>query len=424
VVNPKSEAEVIEVLRACYAHDVPVTTRGAGTGNYGQAMPMRGGCVLMHMKPHEQGEGGRTRPRDRRAGHRVKDLDAECAHSGQEQRMMPSTFATATIGGFVAGGSGGIGSCTWGALRDFGNIIRLRVVTMEAEPRVLDLPGATCPASPTPMAPTASSPRSRCRWPPAYDWVEFWSASTISWTRPPSPLRWPIRTASSSSSHPIEAPIPQEYFQRGTRHVLREPVGLRIMLVAPHRFDGLQAFMARRAPGDRLPLRRRRTFERKTRPSGRNTPGTTPRCARSGRSDDHLSAGALWLPRSRWKVAKVRETFGAEVLQHLEAMREDGKVMFRPADRALSPPRSGSRRSSDPRGDGLPIFNPHRYTLEEAWHEADGRGATCLQEGGGPKGLLNPGKMIKAWRRTSISCSGPRRWCLSIRCGTSAFRRS
>ncbi|MEM7524913.1 MAG: FAD-binding protein, partial [Pseudomonadota bacterium] len=43
VVRPRSEAEVIEVLKTCYAHDVPVTTRGAGTGNYGQAMPLAGG---------------------------------------------------------------------------------------------------------------------------------------------------------------------------------------------------------------------------------------------------------------------------------------------------------------------------------------------------------------------------------------------
>ena len=55
--------------------------------------------------------------------------------------MFSSTWATATIGGFIAGGSGGVGSCTWGSLRDLGNIIRLRVVTMEAEPRVLELTG-------------------------------------------------------------------------------------------------------------------------------------------------------------------------------------------------------------------------------------------------------------------------------------------
>lgn len=52
-VAPRSEAEVIEVLRACYAHDVPVTTRGAGTGNYGQAMPLAGGCIL-HLKNMDQ----------------------------------------------------------------------------------------------------------------------------------------------------------------------------------------------------------------------------------------------------------------------------------------------------------------------------------------------------------------------------------
>ena len=44
-----TQAEVIEVLKTCYAHDCPVTTRGAGTGNYGQAMPLAGGCV-MHLR--------------------------------------------------------------------------------------------------------------------------------------------------------------------------------------------------------------------------------------------------------------------------------------------------------------------------------------------------------------------------------------
>ena len=46
IVSPKDEDELIRVLKACFAHDVPVTPRGTGTGNYGQAMPLSGGVVL------------------------------------------------------------------------------------------------------------------------------------------------------------------------------------------------------------------------------------------------------------------------------------------------------------------------------------------------------------------------------------------
>ena len=62
--------------------------------------------------------------------------------SRQELRLHPSTHKTGTIGGYVAGGSSGIGSITWGLLRDRGNILMARVVTMEAEPRILELRGA------------------------------------------------------------------------------------------------------------------------------------------------------------------------------------------------------------------------------------------------------------------------------------------
>ena len=103
VVRPRNEAEVIEVLKVCYAHDVPVTTRGAGTGNYGQAMPLAGGCVmhLRNMNTVKEIHPGRvvTEP-----GVLLKDLDAACKeHSGQELRMISSTWSTATIGGFIAG---------------------------------------------------------------------------------------------------------------------------------------------------------------------------------------------------------------------------------------------------------------------------------------------------------------------------------
>ncbi|MGO7565823.1 FAD-binding oxidoreductase, partial [Rhizobium johnstonii] len=40
------EEGVIRTLKVAYAHGVPVTPRGAGTGNSGQAMPLSGGIVL------------------------------------------------------------------------------------------------------------------------------------------------------------------------------------------------------------------------------------------------------------------------------------------------------------------------------------------------------------------------------------------
>src|ERR1700742_5160885 len=46
VVSPTSEAEVRAVLAAAYKLGIPVTPRGAGTGNYGQAMPLTGGVLL------------------------------------------------------------------------------------------------------------------------------------------------------------------------------------------------------------------------------------------------------------------------------------------------------------------------------------------------------------------------------------------
>ncbi len=46
VVFPKSAEEVAQVLAFCNQHEVPVTTRGAGTGLSGGALPVNGGVVL------------------------------------------------------------------------------------------------------------------------------------------------------------------------------------------------------------------------------------------------------------------------------------------------------------------------------------------------------------------------------------------
>src|SRR5580704_15744711 len=45
-VQPVSVDEVLAVLRFAGKHEIPLTVRGAGTGNYGQCVPLHGGIVL------------------------------------------------------------------------------------------------------------------------------------------------------------------------------------------------------------------------------------------------------------------------------------------------------------------------------------------------------------------------------------------
>ncbi|MCJ2542084.1 FAD-binding oxidoreductase [Thermostichus vulcanus] len=140
VYFPTSEAEVIRIIQACVRHRIPLTPRGAGTGNYGQAVPLEGGVVLdiTRMQSILWTKGGIMRVQP---GVKLMAMEKEARKTGWEVRMAPSTFRTATVGGFVSGGFGGIGSITYGVLRERGNILGLQVVTMEAEPQILELRG-------------------------------------------------------------------------------------------------------------------------------------------------------------------------------------------------------------------------------------------------------------------------------------------
>ncbi len=140
VVTPVSEDEVRTILAAAYSLKIPVTPRGTGTGNYGQAMPLAGGIVL-NMAAMDKVTSIAPGRVVSEPGAVMAAIDEQTRRGGQELRMHPSTYATASIGGFVAGGSGGVGSIRWGGLRDLGNILRLRVLTMEATPRALELTG-------------------------------------------------------------------------------------------------------------------------------------------------------------------------------------------------------------------------------------------------------------------------------------------
>ncbi|MCG6885501.1 MAG: FAD-binding oxidoreductase [Silicimonas sp.] len=397
VVRPRNEAEIIEVLKTCYAHNVPVTTRGAGTGNYGQAMPLAGGCVmhLRFMDKVKEIHPGRviTEP-----GVLLRDLDAACKeHSGQEIRMFSSTWATATIGGFIAGGSGGVGSCTWGSLRDLGNIIRLRVVTMEEEPRILEFTGEELPRVSHAYGTNGIITEIEMPLAPAYDWVEMFVAT--------DDFMDAVRFAEDLANQDgiliklatvFEAPIAKDYFQRVAPYV--EPgTNLIGLMVAPHSMDGFLTFLGRRPEAKLIYRNDDHNWARNPGPVfeyGWNH--TTLRALKVDPSITYLQV-RYGFPKHKELIEQMRDALSPEVLQHLEVLREGGKVIFA----GLTLVKFTTEQRLDEivkmhEDAGAMIFNPHRYTLEEGGRQTvDDRQLRFKQEAD-PKGLLNPGKMI-AW---------------------------
>lgn len=140
VVRPKTIADVMQVAAAAAKSRSIVTVRGGGTGNYGQAVPLEGGLVI-DMAGLDRVVNVAPGVGTFEAGATMLEIDKALAPKGWELRFYPSTRKQATIGGFVAGGAAGAGSCTWGQLADPGAVLAVEVVTIEEEPKLIRLDG-------------------------------------------------------------------------------------------------------------------------------------------------------------------------------------------------------------------------------------------------------------------------------------------
>ncbi|MDB5816479.1 MAG: linked oxidase, partial [Rhizobacter sp.] len=140
-VRPRTEEEIGQVVAACAVRGIPITLRGSGTGNYGQSIPLHGG-VILDLSAYNAFGWVRDGVGRAQAGIRLADFDKSARPSGWELRWLPSTFRTATLGGLFGGGFGGAGSINHGPLAAPGNVLGVRVMTVEPTPRVLELRGA------------------------------------------------------------------------------------------------------------------------------------------------------------------------------------------------------------------------------------------------------------------------------------------
>jgi len=398
VVTPNNEAEVAAVLAAAHKLKIPVTPRGGGTGNYGQAMPLDGGILLnlIEMNKVLDVSTGRVVCEP---GAILLDVDKATAASGQELRMFPSTRATASVAGFVAGGSGGVGSITWGGLRDFGNVLRLRIMTAEATPRALELAGADLHKAVHAYGTNGIITRVEMPLAPRYDWVE----AIVGFDGFEAATAYALALAEQDGILKklvtvVAAPAPHAYFLRH-RALIPEGKSVVLVMVAPHSLDAFEAFTR--------PFRGAEPLFNSSRAAPEQMRGlppvyelawnhTTLRALRVDAAITYLQVrypedGALEF------IKRVHEKFAAEMVGHLELIRFNGRIGFAglPLIRFTTEERLDAIMAEH-EDMGAMIFNPHRYTLEEGGMKQTDAIQLAFKRETDPDGLLNPGKMI-AW---------------------------
>ncbi|HEY2535859.1 MAG TPA: FAD-binding oxidoreductase, partial [Solirubrobacteraceae bacterium] len=108
IVLPGSAEEVAEVVRWCYANDVPIVPRGGGTGLVGGAVPSEGGvvCSLERLRAVRElaPELWRIYPEAGVSTHHVRRLARE---NGLMFAPDPGAPEQSQIGGNVATNAGG-----------------------------------------------------------------------------------------------------------------------------------------------------------------------------------------------------------------------------------------------------------------------------------------------------------------------------
>lgn len=398
VVRPVSEAQVLKVAQVCVKYRIPLTTRGAGTGNYGQCVPLHGGIILdlSKMQQIKWIKPGLTCVEP---GVKLAALDKKAKASGWEVRMAPSTYRTATVGGFIGGGSGGIGSIMYGQLRDRGNLHAVRVVTMEDTPRVIELRGDEVQQVNHAYGTNGIITELEIPLGPAYPWCEFIV------TFPDFMTAARFGQALSDSDGIIKKlvsihawPIPS-YFTALRSHI---PDGSHCALLmvsesCKEPFSELvQAF------GGTI------TYERAAQDLGKGTmlmEYTWNHTTLHARSVD-LSITYLqtMFPEDPelTLVEHMYEHFGDEVIMHLEFLRMNGRAI--PAALQLvrySTPERLNEIIQYHEEQGAFIANPHTYILEDGGRKTVDVAQLEFKKKVDPYGLLNPGKM-KAWDERSL----------------------
>ena len=395
--------ELRTVVSACARAKVPVVPRGAGTGNYGQCVPIHGGVVI-DLTPFDRvleisPEGWfRAEP-----GARLATIETEARKIGWELRTMPSTWVKSSLGGFFCGGSGGIGSVTWGGIGSPDNVKSVTLMSCEETPRFIKLEGQDARPGLHTYGTTGIMVEIEMRLAPRYDYDQLlfsspdWS-KLLDWTdmaaRNP---QWSKRLVTM-----FEDPIPThfkpllKYFRPGEH----------VSLYVVDKNSADEAIASAAAAGIDCVCRLR--FSDPPKPpflSDYTFNHTSLWAIKGDPSFTYIQAGFGENFREQFKLLQAK--FPGEIVFHLEWLCRRGL-----------PLRDGSGKYY---GDGVGVggiplvhfvseerlqeiisycaeigvgvANPHTYFLEDGGSHPDIDTKRALKADLDPLGLLNPGKM-------------------------------
>jgi FAD/FMN-containing dehydrogenase len=390
IACPRNEAEVVAVAGACARRRIPLTVRAGATGNYGQAVPLKGG-VLLDITGLNRVLSHRPGVVRVEAGAKMDLIDAELRPSGFELRLHPSTKRMATIGGFVAGGSGGVGSVTYGGLREPGNIIAARIVTVEETPRVIELRAEAAQFVNRAYGTTGIITELEMPTAPAWNWVDL----IVAFDDYETAMRVGHEIALADGVvkkllSPIAWPLPS-YFKDIKAHC-PEGKHLLVAMIAEASLESFRMVLAGRGE-----ITLEQPFD--------ESPGklpvyeftwnhTTLQALKVDRTVTYLQC---LFPHDRLieSVLQMRDMFPGEVIPHCEFIRFGGRLTCSALPLVIyKTPERLNEIIALHEANGVMIANPHVVTLEAgSRHKRVDADQLGFKRDIDPYGLLNPGKM-------------------------------
>jgi FAD/FMN-containing dehydrogenase len=397
MVAPDSSEQIERIVNLAALEGIALTLRGAGSGNYGQAVPLHGGILVsLHRFNKILNVDPVAQTATVQAGVRLGNLEREARDHKLELRFYPSTWATATVGGFVGGGFGGVGSIQYGTLWD-DLILETEILTMGQHSARLRLTGSDCLPMIHAYGTTGIMTELKIRLAPATDWEE----SVFSFSSLELALEFALQVAKDGAVKKreigiFEAPMPN-YFKP--------------LVAAGGVKDGRCIVLLELEDG------KSKTLESRASELGGTldyfNPTATYHHSSFALSDFTWNHTTLWAMKSdpTWtytqsrfeldtmlgQIRAIKTKYGNEILMHLELIREriaDGGVLV-----AASLPliRYTTKQRLLEIQDyfesiGVQVANPHTYYLDQ-----DSRWSGEIVLDGikryNSQGLLNPGKL-------------------------------